>query len=154
MAKPPQARNTIKRALLHVAGIRFSKLYKERCRTRFHATCAYCGLSIEAGSRKGHYDHAIAIASQSNRFHLVYACSTCNGDQKRERDWEGFLREKCGGDEALLQNRKQVILDWFATEPPALLSDRDKQALREAESEALEGFNQAVATLRLKLNTV
>lgn len=150
MAKPPQARNSIRRALLHVAGVRFSKAYKERCRIHFADACSYCGNGIVKASRQGHYDHAIAIASASSHFHLVYACGTCNGDEKRERDWEGFLHEKCDGDDAAFQTRRQAVLDWFATEPPALLRDNAKRALKDAETVALSGFNQAVETLRLE----
>jgi len=149
VAKPPQARNSIKRALLYVAGVRFSEAYKEQCRIHFAEACSYCGTVIARASRQGHFDHAIAIASSSSRFHLVYACGRCNGDEKRERDWEGFLLEKCGGDDAAFRTRRQAILDWFATGPPALLDENVKRALKDAEALALSGFNQAVETLRL-----
>jgi hypothetical protein len=150
VAKPPQARNSIRRALLYVAGVRFSKAYKERCRVHFADACCYCGTDIARASRQGHYDHAIAIASESSHFHLVYACGRCNGDQKRERDWEVFLLEKCEGDKAAFRTRRQAILDWFATEPPTMLGDNARRALKDAETLALSGFNQAVETLRLE----
>jgi hypothetical protein len=154
MAKPPQARNAIRRALLHVAGVRFSKLYKDRCREHFNNRCAYCGSLIEPNSRKGHFDHAVAIASSSNAFHLVYACGSCNGDEKRERDWEGFLREKCRGEDETLQLRTNAILEWFATQPPAHVTEEVRHTLLEAQTAALNGFNAAVISLRDKLNSI
>src|SRR5437660_1694 len=95
MTKPPQARNAIWRALLHVAGVRFSDNYKERCRRYVGNECAYCGIRLEKGSTKGHYDHAVALASASETFHLVYACRKCNSYEKLEMGWQTFLDMKC-----------------------------------------------------------
>ena len=147
MTKPPQARNAIWRALLYVAGVRFNKNYQKCCRHHFGNKCAYCGKKIEEGSRKGHYDHAVAVASSSDTFHLVYACGKCNGDEKRERNWQDFLRGKCKK-ETLYQRRLKTIEKWLSGESPVHLTEAVKSSLIKAKSEAVDSFTAAVERVR------
>lgn len=147
MTTPSQARNSIKRALLHVAGIKFGQDYRERCREYFNGLCCYCGEKPD--ERQGGYDHAEAIASSSTRdYYLVYACNKCNGDEKRESDWLTFLRKKYENDEAAFRARKEAILAWFRDAPKVRISDSTKKAWTEALSTAVDGFNQAVSRLQ------
>lgn len=148
MTKPPQARNAIKRALAHVVGLRFSKSYKASCREHFAHFCAYCGEKIPIGSRKGHLDHAVALAARVNQYHLVYACAGCNGDEKRDESWELFLTRKCDGDAETIHLRKQKILDWFQQVPPAAITKELTNALRQAEKQAIDSFDKAAEQLR------
>jgi hypothetical protein len=147
MTKPPQARNAIWRALLHVAGIRFSKAYWERCKRHFDNRCAYCGNRIEKGSRRGHQDHATATSSSATVFHLVYACDRCNGDEKRAGGWQEFLALKCP-DHLVRLARLKTIEDWFRKENAAMLDETTARTLSTARRTALAAFNTAVEELR------
>jgi hypothetical protein len=152
MTTSSQAKNSIGRALLHAAGVRFSEKFEERCRSYFHDRCCYCGVFIEPNSRNGHFDHATSVAASSDTFHLVYACQECNGDKKRAKGWEDFLHEICDGNEEAFQTRRQAILDWFAHEPPNRLSPEAVKAVEEAKNLAIAGFDSALSLLRQRLD--
>lgn len=96
--RPPQARNSIRKAMIYVAGVRFPKGYYTECKKHFRNRCAYCGSKIGSNSRTGHFDHSFSLKEITNEFHLIYSCNICNGDEKREKDWKSFLKEKCGND--------------------------------------------------------
>jgi hypothetical protein len=77
----------------------------------FESRCAYCGCELDPDNRKAHRDHLEA----SGRNHIsnrVLSCGVCNGDDKRERNWESFLSEKCGSAIEVHKTRRQRILDW------------------------------------------
>jgi len=49
----------------------------------------------------------------SNRLsNLVLACNICNGDEKRESNWKGFLAGKYGVDNSEYQQKIKRIEDW------------------------------------------
>jgi hypothetical protein len=79
--------------------------------TYFQSSCAYCGLQLNKAERKGHLDHLDATGRNhiSNR---VVSCGVCNGDEKREQNWETFLAKKCGTNVELFQMRRTKFLDW------------------------------------------
>jgi hypothetical protein len=77
----------------------------------FESRCAYCGCELHHDSRKAHRDHLDA----SGRNHIsnrVLSCNICNGDDKREQNWERFLARRCGSDVEAHEARRQRILDW------------------------------------------
>ena len=148
MTKPPQARNSIKRALAYVAGLRFSNNYIKECKDHFNHSCAYCSAGIEQGGRRGHLDHAIAMTTDSPNYHLVYACHICNGDSKREQDWKSFLKEACKGDKDLIREREKLIEQWFEKSPPVSVSKESLKRIRTAEQEAITSFNAIVEKLK------
>lgn len=54
----------------------------------------------------------------------VLACKECNGNEKREQDWQKFLRMKCT-DLSSFKRRREKILVWqkqFLPLPPLVLS--------------------------------
>jgi hypothetical protein len=80
----------------------------------FESECAYCGKPLNNDDRKAHIDHRDANRS-ANRNHIsnrVLACNICNGDEKRENDWQTFLGQKCGQDEAACVIRSSRIREW------------------------------------------
>ncbi|HWX55548.1 MAG TPA: HNH endonuclease signature motif containing protein [Verrucomicrobiae bacterium] len=84
--------------------------------THFDSKCAYCGMQLARAGRTGHLDHLEASRS-IGRNHIsnrVLACNICNGDEKREADWEHFLALKCGADEQAHEARRERILQWRA----------------------------------------
>lgn len=119
---------------------------QQRLREYFKNRCAYCGGSAEP--RDGHLDHADHDGGNSLG-NLLLACKTCNGDEKREKSWEVFLKEKCGKDPAVLAQRQQVIATWRTAHPipPRTQPLAVAEALTEAER-AIEMFAQAYAAVR------
>ena len=111
---PSQARNSIKRALKAVIDPVAKAKEKNAVWLFFQNRCAYCDCEIERDSRTGHIDHLIAEADGgSNRLsNLVLTCAVCNGDEKREMDWEEFIAEKCGADERARAARVATIKEW------------------------------------------
>jgi hypothetical protein len=83
----------------------------------FDSKCAYCSLQLARAARNGHLDHLEANRS-IGRNHIsnrVLACNICNGDEKREEDWEHFLALKCRADEQAYEARRDKIMQWRAT---------------------------------------
>jgi hypothetical protein len=105
-----QTKNSIRRALWNLADPQPSKTEVQLLWTHFQSSCAYCGVVLSKDERKAHLDHLeVGRNHISNR---VLSCGICNGDEKREQNWESFLASKCGNDSATLQTRRKNILDW------------------------------------------
>ena len=106
-----------------------SKIERSAMAQFFDSTCAYCGDALKP---RWHADHIVSI-DQGGFNHVsnrVPACARCNGNEKRERNWEEFLRHKCGTDQQLFNKRQQRILDWQATQ--AFVAEPVSAAAREA----------------------
>ena len=105
-----QTKNSIRRALWNLADPHPSKTEVQLLWTHFQSSCAYCRAVLNKDERKAHLDHLdVGRNHISNR---VLSCGICNGDEKREQNWESFLAIKCGNDTATLQTRRKKILDW------------------------------------------
>ena len=106
-----QTKNYIRKALWKAVDPAPSATQIHCLWTYFESNCAYCGLQLNKAERKAHLDHLDATGRNhiSNR---VLACGVCNGDEKREQNWEAFLAKKCGTDVQLFQTRRKRILDW------------------------------------------
>ncbi len=50
---------------------------------------------------------------------LILSCNTCNSDEKREQDWDLFLRIK-NPNNADYKRRRAVILEWKAMDTEQL----------------------------------
>jgi gluconate kinase len=93
-----QAKNTIGRALRGLvdrspSGTEIARLWRH-----FESECAYCGKPLNKDDRKAHLDHLDAnlVVNRNHISNRVLACNICNGDEKRETDWQKFLAVKCG----------------------------------------------------------
>jgi len=141
-----QAKNAMRRSLADLVDSPASQTEQDRLREYFQHRCAYCGAA--APRREGHLDHAVADGG-SHVGNLVLACKTCNGDEKRERGWEQFLREKTADDDAQFAVRYARIAGWMAknpsTRPP--LPSEVVDALKTAET-AINAFEQAYDAVR------
>jgi len=116
----------------------------------FQSTCAYCGIHIDPESRTGHLDHIMPSAlGGTNEIHnYLLACSRCNGDEKRDEDWQSFLERKIA-DRALVDARRSHILAWVGKANGRVI--RDPAVIAEADAiifQALEEFDKAVKKLR------
>ncbi len=110
----PQAKNYIRKTLWHLVDKQPSNTEIARLWRHFNSACAYCGKPFDKEDRKGHLDHLDANRS-ANRNHisnLVLACNICNGDEKRETEWQKFLAQKWGEDEAEYLIRSSRIREW------------------------------------------
>jgi len=127
----PQTKNSIKRALWNLADPQPSKAEVQALWKHFESRCAYCGTKLNKDKRNGHLDHLVVGRNHiSNR---VLSCGICNGDEKREQNWESFLASKCGNDTAKLQRRRKKILDWRERCPqPPEINEKVKAKVEES----------------------
>jgi hypothetical protein len=106
-----QAKNYIRHTLRKAVDPDPSAKQIQALWVHFESRCAYCGCELDRDNRKAHRDHLDA----SGRNHIsnrVLSCNICNGDDKREQNWELFLVERCGSDVEAHKARRQRILDW------------------------------------------
>jgi hypothetical protein len=121
----------------------------------FESKCAYCGKPLNKDDRKAHIDHLDANLSV-NRNHIsnrVLACTICNGDEKRETDWQKFLAQKCGLDEAAYVIRSSRIRDWqqqcgIPSEIDAAILTEVQRAVQECNAKLDEECNRIRARLQ------
>jgi hypothetical protein len=88
-----QAKNYIRQTLWKAVDPDPSTKQKHTLWVHFGSRCAYCGCELDPRNRKAHLDHLEA----SGRNHIsnrVLSCSVCNGDDKREQNWELFLAKE------------------------------------------------------------
>lgn len=143
------AKNIIRRSLRELIDPTPGRDALEALWQHFASSCAYCGMALTRGSKTAHADHLLSASrgggnGLSNR---VLSCARCNEVEKRETDWQDFLRRKCE-DEAVFQQRHGRICAWTAqgTQPKA-----DSQLLKTADrlaAEVVAFYEQRVADLR------
>ena len=111
---PSQASNPIKKSLKALVDPKPKQRDKDAIWKLFRFRCAYCGVQLTKESRRGHIDHFYSeMDGGSNKLcNLVLTCSTCNGDEKRESNWNEFLNDKCGNDAQRYTEREPKINIW------------------------------------------
>ena len=100
-------------------------------------------------ARIGHLDHVIP-ASEGGSNHVsnfVLSCPGCNGDDKRELDWETFLVEVSKGE---FETRRAKIQAWLdrGTEGQRELSTEKLAVLGRVTEEAKAAVTRAADELR------
>lgn len=155
MAKdtPSMAKNRIRRSLVAILDPHPSAKETDELWSYFNSSCAYCGVLIERSSRTGHLDHLISFAlGGSNDIHNhVLSCARCNGDEKREEDWQSFLVRKVTAPD-VAEARSAHIHSWLSKANPHTLSPdtaRQAEAIIQA---ALASYDQAVKQVRALRN--
>lgn len=108
-----QAKNIVRRALRAILDREPSHSEKTRVWAHFKSACAYCGKKLLRAARNAHLDHLVHRGPNhiSNR---VLSCGICNGDEKRDRDWLEFLREKAVTT-PIFRKRRALIESWIAS---------------------------------------
>lgn len=108
---PALAKNTLRRALRAIVDPEPPKSEIAKLWEFFKSACAYCGRNLSRNSREGHLDHLVHTGPNhiSNR---VLACSTCNGDEKRDLSWLPFLKNKVRS-RTLFKFRYHRIRAWI-----------------------------------------
>ncbi|MCE9561953.1 MAG: HNH endonuclease [Planctomycetes bacterium] len=152
MAKSPsQAKNAVMRCLRGIVDPYPSDTEVARVWAFFVKTCVYCGLEMERADRKGHLDHLVAFkdGGANDLGNYVLACRDCNGNEKREENWETFLRRK-NPDEEDFQRRKAKIEQWVALNAPSrrIVPADQRQAVLAAFEQIVAVLDPAVARLR------
>lgn len=146
----PRVKNMIGRALRGVVdpeptGKQISSLWEY-----FHSECAYCGRAVQKKNKSAHIDHLIPISGKgvnhiSNR---VLSCAPCNEQEKKELDWEPFLRQKNPND-VDFNARKQRIQEWQKQQGgPVTLKDDAARALETATRTLHNTLDEQVKKLR------
>jgi hypothetical protein len=141
---PPWAKNMIRRSLRTVLDPMPSKSDEALLWAHFNERCAFCDRHLPYGDVHRRLDHLKSGVNHiSNR---VPACGQCNDKEKRDRDWEVFLREKAGTDADAFERRRERINAWIAktaAEAPALPT-----GVEEAVREACNAFDAAVGKVK------
>jgi 5-methylcytosine-specific restriction endonuclease McrA len=117
----------------------------------FSDGCAYCGSVLTRGGNGAHKDHVVPVESGgtnhiSNR---VLACARCNEKEKRDEDWNSFLRKKAGED-AVFERRKKKIEDWKRQHADSLvpLSASVRQTWKEEKERLAREFDISLARMK------
>lgn len=152
MAKdtPSMAKNKMRRCLVAILDPHPSNLEIEQLWTYFQSSCAYCGIPLDRTSRNGHLDHIVSSAlGGTNEIHNhVLSCNKCNGDEKREEDWQSFLARKVT-DSALVAERHAHISGWIErADGRGVLDPSVKTQAETIIVQVLESFDAAVKKLR------
>jgi hypothetical protein len=116
----------------------------------FDSTCAYCGLLLKRGARDAHVDHVVSQSSGGSNsiYNHVLACSRCNGDEKREEDWESFLARKALDPQQLAQ-RHAHIAKWVEKASGLTITSNISQEQVESIIKcAIESFDASIKQLR------
>ena len=91
-----RAKNMGRRDLYGVVDPDLTKKQIDELWTFVRSRCAYCNRELGRGKKQAHIDHLLSTSARglnhiSNR---VLSCAACNEDEKRDRPWREFLREK------------------------------------------------------------
>jgi len=119
----PVAKNAMRRAIEALYYRPLNKKEKDRIWEFFNSRCAYCDREVNRSMRHGHMDHLDCSAQGGGNYirNRVLACKECNGNEKREYDWEKFLESKCDSRRVLRQRRDKIINWQNQFDPPEQL---------------------------------
>jgi hypothetical protein len=145
---PLMAKNTIKRSLRSIVDRELTESEKSEIWQYYSAKCAYCGKTLAKAGREGHIDHLVPTTSGgtnhiSNR---VLSCPQCNGDEKREEEWQSFLNRKIS-DRNIREERIQRIKDWVAKHSHGK-KPIDENILQRHIDDVFKAFDTAVVSLK------
>lgn len=115
--QPAWAKNICRRVLWAALERDLVKGERAAMHRYFDGRCAYCGNKL---GDKWHADHLVSVDKggvnhPSNR---VPACPKCNESEKREMDWLGFLKIKCGSAPYIFDERMNIIEEWTTSMKP------------------------------------
>ena len=145
---PSQIKNLMRRGLRLLVDPEPEEEEKQRCIEFFDHACAYCGSTVERG--RGDLDHLVsaALGGRNHISNRVFSCKPCNAQEKRDKQWEGFLREKHGSGQSFEAMRNK-ILGWVAVAGPVpLLPKTLLHALEEEAARATAVYDEACKKVR------
>ncbi|WP_140793153.1 HNH endonuclease [Myxococcus xanthus] len=141
----------IRRSLFEIVDPQPTPAQEARLWGDFGSACAYCGLTLIQGEKRAHLDHLVP-SSAGGRNHVVNrvpACAPCNEGEKRDLDWETFLRKKSAAEEDFEARRARIVA-WQAQfeEDDLQLPQVLIEEIKKAEIRAIEAYDSAVAVVR------
>ena len=145
------AKNAMHRAIEDLFYRPLNKKEKDSIWKYFNSRCAYCNKPVDRTLRHGHMDHLDCNASGGGNYirNRVLACKECNGNEKREQNWQKFLRSKCE-DAKAFKLRCDNIRAWqkqFPLLEPIVLSEEAELA-RLAVDAAVQNFEERFVHFR------
>lgn len=145
---PSQVKNLMRRGLRFLVDPEPDAEEKRKCIEFFGHACAYCGAAIEKG--RGDLDHLVsaALGGRNHISNRVFSCKPCNAEQKRDKQWEEFLREKHGSSPTS-ETMRQKILGWVVAAgavPP--MPDALLQLLEEEGARVTAAYDEACRRVR------
>lgn len=145
----PQVKNAIHRYLKSVIDPNPRRLEIIELWNHFNSMCCYCGRELDMGEREGHIDHLIpeSAGGKNFKYNRVLSCRECNGDMKRDRNWEEFLKESCKGDKEAIDCRRKKISDWTGNRC-LTVSEAEKRIIEENFSTIVNILDEKIAVLK------
>ena len=148
---PAQVKCVIRRGLRNLIDPELTRNQKDKIWSFFENQCAYCGIALNQKQREGHIDHLVSESAGGKNcaFNRVLACAHCNGNEKRETDWEKFLKSKCSNEEETFQTRLQKIIKWQSLNPaPAIIDPAVANLVQEEIDQLIAGFDKACSRIK------
>jgi hypothetical protein len=144
-----QAKNLVKRSLRRVLDPGPVPSEIDQLWAHFLSACSYCGATLTRDERDGHLDHLVPTSRGGTNeiFNHVLACGKCNGDEKRDAEWEAFLASKATNGEVLAERRGRIA-DWTARSircPPSADTLQEADAIIDG---VIRYYDEALASLR------
>lgn len=147
----PQAKNAMRRAVADLLCRPLTPQQKNQIWEYFGSHCAYCDKFVDRTLRHGHMDHLHCSATDGVNYirNRVLACKECNGNEKRDLDWQGFLELK-SPNMRIFKKRRAKILNWqkqFPEFESIVLCPEAREAKLAIEA-AVEQFEEAFKRFR------
>lgn len=145
---PAQVKNLMRRGLRFLVDPEPEKEDKRRVWDFFNGSCAYCCKQLTDG--EGDIDHLVsaALGGANALANRVLSCKSCNAEEKRERNWCEFLKEKCTSPD-ILQEREFRIRKWIELNGGCLqLSSELRAILDEESNRTTKEYDVACARIR------
>lgn len=140
------AKNAMDRAIKELFCRQLTRKEKDQIWRYFKSKCAYCDKRISRKLRHGHMDHLDCSANSGGNYirNRVLACKECNGNEKREQDWQQFLKSKCTDRETFLQ-RRHNITNWQSqfSIRPQFIPDAEMETAKEDLLASIHNFEVA-----------
>jgi ribosomal protein L24E len=143
-----QVKNLMRRGLRILVDPEPEREDKKHIRDYFNNCCAYCGKKIEDGD--GDIDHLVsaALGGANSLANRVLSCKPCNANEKRDRDWLEFLKEKCNS-QNLFAKRESKIRQWIELNGGnPKLDDEILSILKEESDRTTKEYDVACARIR------
>lgn len=148
---PPKAKNMMRRARRGVVDPEPSDSQIDALWKYFGSSCAYCGQKLNRSKGEGQLDHLESVASAGSNHisNRVLACGRCNAEDKRDAQWDDFLRSICERP-TTYRSRRLRITQWTSQHIAHRVdpSENARQALKEEVQRVSDCFDEAVERLR------
>jgi HNH endonuclease len=116
----------------------------------FRSECAYCGVELSRNKRDGQLDHIEpqSTGGSNSIFNNVLSCGACNGDHKRDMNWELFLAQKALSID-FQKTRFLHIQGWLSRQTHRNLGNADLiEKIEAVQIAATESFDLHVEMMR------